>query len=110
MRAEGELRSCKLLSEGMAYGWAEWLLASGIHRYIGKIWVYGHQKKWFPCPSTAVLLLSSHIVITFGTSEIAKAGTSWRNKSLSSPFVHLHISLPSDVVHSQSTSIIWLLI
>jgi hypothetical protein len=42
MRAEGEPRSCKLLSEGMAYGWAQWLLASGIHRYIGNIWVYGH--------------------------------------------------------------------
>jgi hypothetical protein len=42
MRAEGEPRSCKLLSEGMAYGWAQWLFASGIHRYIGNIWVYGH--------------------------------------------------------------------
>jgi len=42
MRAEGKPRSCKLLSEGMAYGWAQWLLASRIHRYIGNIWVYGH--------------------------------------------------------------------
>jgi hypothetical protein len=106
MRAEGELRSCKFLSEGMAYGWAQWLLASGIHRYIGNIWIYGDEERSFPFSSAAVILLSSHIAITFSTSEIAKARTSWRTKSLFSPFVHLHIFLPSDVVHSQSTSII----
>lgn len=110
MRAEGELRSWKLLSEGTAYGLAEWLLASGIRRYTGRIWVYGDEERWFSCPSAAVLLLSSHIAITIGTSKIAKARTSWWTESLSSPPVQLHIFLQSDVVQSQSTLTIWLLI